>query len=156
LGGRTGAARGHDGQLTDGPKDPPRSRHRGWVGGPMRARTRRRRVAAPTSAQERAMDTIRTVEPLEQARAWLAEYGGPRVSAAPLLCDRHPAEQVALVYEDAAGREERLTFGQLRERSARLAGVLRALGVGRGDRVATLLPKSPELAITTLALWRLG
>jgi acetyl-CoA synthetase len=102
------------------------------------------------------MDTEATVEPVEQARAWLAEYGGPRVCAAELLCDRHRAEWVALVCEDAAGREERLTFGELRERSARLAGVLRGLGVGRGDRVATLLPRRPELAITTLALWRLG
>jgi acyl-coenzyme A synthetase/AMP-(fatty) acid ligase len=40
--------------------------------------------------------------------------------------------------------------------SARFACVLRDLGVARGDRVATLLPKGPELVITTLALWRLG
>src|SRR5262249_62386295 len=69
---------------------------------------------------------------------------------------RHPPERDALLYEDAAGREERLTFGDLRERSARFAGLLRDLGVAAGDRVATLLPKSPELVVATLGLWRLG
>jgi acetyl-CoA synthetase len=48
------------------------------------------------------------------------------------------------------------SFREMRDRSARFAGVLRSLGVGRGDRVATLLPKSPELMIATLGLWRLG
>src|SRR5205823_5749857 len=45
---------------------------------------------------------------------------------------------------------------ELRDRSSRFAGVLASLGVARGDRVATLLPRSPELVIATLALWRLG
>src|SRR3954451_11370258 len=139
-----------------GPKAHPGSRRLDWVVPPMRLRPRRDAVAAPIRAQERGMDTMTSVDPVEQAQAWLAEYGGPRVCAADLLCDRHPSEQVALVCEDAAGRAGRLTFGELRARSPRFAGVLRALGVGRGDRVATLLPKTPELVITTLALWRLG
>jgi acetyl-CoA synthetase len=96
------------------------------------------------------------VDALSRVEGWLAEYGGARVSAAHLLCDRHPSERVALFYEDAAGQEARLTFGSLRERSAHFAGVLRDLGVEAGDRVATLLPKSPELVVTTLGLWRLG
>jgi acetyl-CoA synthetase len=102
------------------------------------------------------METRTSADALAQVTEWLAEYGGSRVSAAHLLCDRHPPERTALVYEDAAGREERLTFGDLREQSARFAGVLRGLGVEAGDRVATLLPKSPELVVATLGLWRLG
>jgi acetyl-CoA synthetase len=93
-----------------------------------------------------------------KVRTWLAEYGGPEVVLAELLCDRHAADpkRIALRYEDAAGQERAYTFAELRDLSARCAGVLASLGVGRGDRVATLLPKSPELMLATLALWRLG
>ena len=95
---------------------------------------------------------------LPQIQEWIAAYGGPAVALADLLCDRHATqpERLAARFEDAAGREVPLTFAELRDRSARFAGVLRDLGVGKGDRVATLLPKTPELLIATLALWRLG
>ena len=49
-----------------------------------------------------------------------------------------------------------LTFHQLQEHSSRFAGVLQDLGVVKGDRVAVLLPKIPELLIAVLAIWRLG
>ncbi|MFM7705152.1 MAG: acyl-CoA synthetase [Rubrivivax sp.] len=39
----------------------------------------------------------------------------------------------------------RCTWAQCRERSARLAAGLRALGVGRGDTVSTMLPNTPEM-----------
>ena len=93
-----------------------------------------------------------------QVQTWLKEYGHPEVAIAHLLCDRHAQapDTVALVYEDAAEREARYTFPELRDLSAKWAGVLYGLGVTKRDRVATLLPKTPELLITTLALWRLG
>src|SRR5205823_317006 len=47
-------------------------------------------------------------------------------------------------------------FGELRESSARLAQGLAGLGVGTGDRVATLMGKSADLVISVLAIWRLG
>jgi acetyl-CoA synthetase len=40
--------------------------------------------------------------------------------------------------------------------SRRFAGALKSLGVGKGDRVATFLPKGPELLIASTAIWRLG
>ncbi len=39
----------------------------------------------------------------------------------------------------------RTTWAQTRERSARLAAALRALGVGRGDTVSAMLPNTPEM-----------
>src|SRR5688572_1550149 len=95
---------------------------------------------------------------LARIEEWLAASRQPAVLVADLLCDRYAAapDRLALLYEDAAGHRLRLTFAELREDSARFAGVLRGLGVGKGDRVATLLPKTPELLITTLAIWRLG
>jgi acyl-CoA synthetase (AMP-forming)/AMP-acid ligase II len=45
-----------------------------------------------------------------------------------------------------------LTFAQLRHQVSHLAGQLNALGVGRNDRVAIVLPNGPEAAIAFLAV----
>ncbi len=56
-----------------------------------------------------------------------------------------------------AGRARRtVTFGWLRETSNRLANVLRANGIKRGDRVAILLPQPPEVAAIHIAIYKLG
>ena len=41
--------------------------------------------------------------------------------------------------------QRRYTWAQVRERSARLAAALRALGVGRGSTVSVMLPNTPEM-----------
>ncbi len=50
----------------------------------------------------------------------------------------------------------RLTWAQVRERSARLAAALRALGVGRGHAVSTMLPNTPEMVEAHYAIPALG
>ena len=54
------------------------------------------------------------------------------------------------------GREDAISFGWLRETSNRLANVLRAHGIGRGDRVAIMLPQTPEVAAAHFAIYKLG
>ena len=49
-----------------------------------------------------------------------------------------------------------MSFAELADRSARLAGALAARGVGRGDVVMTVLGNRPEWAYAMLACWRLG
>lgn len=72
-------------------------------------------------------------------------------------CDRHALPgRVALFWEGRDGSRQRWTFAELKEASARFAGFLRSQGVGPGDRVAGLLPRTPELLITILGTWRLG
>ena len=83
-------------------------------------------------------------------------FGDPSADVAMLLCDRHPAEQVALTMVDASGQVLTLTFGELSSRSTRCAQALQGLGVGPGDRVAGLMDKSPELLVLIVAIWRLG
>jgi len=75
---------------------------------------------------------------------------------ARLLCDDHPADKVAftLIESDLTARD--LTYGELRERSTRLAAALAELGVGPGDAVATLMGKSADLVVSLLAIWRRG
>jgi fatty-acyl-CoA synthase len=57
----------------------------------------------------------------------------------------------AIVFRDA-----RLTYAEVRAQADTLARALLALGVGRGDRVALLLPNRPEWLLTALAAARLG
>jgi acetyl-CoA synthetase len=89
-----------------------------------------------------------------------AKYAGSAVPLASLLCDRHAeatrGQSLALIYESAAGQTSRLTYGELSEHSRRFAGVLQGLGASKGDRIATFLPKGPELLIASIAIWRLG
>jgi acetyl-CoA synthetase len=86
----------------------------------------------------------------------LVTYQGAHVDVAELLCDRHPPNASAYTIVAKSGEASTLTFGALAEASRRVAGGLRALGVGRGDRVATLLDKSVEQLVAMLAIWRLG
>jgi amino acid adenylation domain-containing protein len=52
--------------------------------------------------------------------------------------------------------ERRLTYVELERQSDRLARALMALGVGRGDHVALLLARSPELIVTLLGILKAG
>ena len=75
--------------------------------------------------------------------------------------DRHVlagrGDQAALIWDSAmTGVVETFTYTQLRDRTARVAGALVALGVQRGDRVVIYMPMIPEAAITMLACARIG
>ena len=50
----------------------------------------------------------------------------------------------------------RTTWAQVRERSARLAAALQALGVGRGSTVSVMLPNTPEMVEAHYAVPALG
>ena len=68
---------------------------------------------------------------------------------------RRPDRPAILVMRDGA-LGNAVTYGDLRERSDRLANALRRRGIGRGDRVAILLPQSPEVAIAHAAAAKVG
>lgn len=88
--------------------------------------------------------------------AWMSEYGHDEVAVASLLCDRHPSDAVAFTFVQPDMSAVTMTYGTLAERSRRLATALAERGVRRGDRVAILLEKRPELVVSAMALWRLG
>ncbi|XTP33513.1 propionyl-CoA synthetase [Mycobacterium sp. TJFP1] len=75
--------------------------------------------------------------------------------------DRHVdagrGDQPALVYDSAVTDTKRTyTYAELLEATARFAGALRKLGVGKGDRVVIYMPMIPEAVIAMLACARLG
>jgi acetyl-CoA synthetase len=75
------------------------------------------------------------------------------------VCDRWAAAEpgrLAILHVRGDGSEEAVSYGALRETSNRLANVLRAQGVNRGDRVAIMLPQTPEVAVAHIAIYKLG
>ncbi|MFC4595941.1 AMP-binding protein [Sphingobium tyrosinilyticum] len=92
------------------------------------------------------------------ALASVAMDSAGHMNAAEVCCDRHADDgnRIALRHRNPAGETRDWTFAELKRRSSQFAQVLAELGVGKGDRVAGLLPRTPELIITILAAWRLG
>jgi acetyl-CoA synthetase len=79
-----------------------------------------------------------------------------RYNIAQDVCDKHPRERPAMVWERFDGARRELTWGELQDLANQAAWVLRDAGVGRGDRVAVVLPPTPETAAVFLATWKLG
>jgi acetoacetyl-CoA synthetase len=72
-----------------------------------------------------------------------------------LLRDRAPRD-VAVLHASELRPLQELTWGDLSAEVAAVAGGLRALGVGRGDRVVAYMPNIPETLIAFLAVASLG
>ena len=83
----------------------------------------------------------------------------PAYNIAVDACEKWAAvepERVALIHVRADGTVDRWSYGRLSKTAHRLSNLLAARGVRRGDRVAILLPQSPETAITHLAVYAMA
>lgn len=78
------------------------------------------------------------------------------------ICDKWAGEpdRLALIYKRQPGETgaevEHYTFRDLKRLSNKLANVLTAHGIARGDRIGILLPQAPETAMTHIATYKLG
>jgi acetyl-CoA synthetase len=79
-----------------------------------------------------------------------------RYNIARDVCDKHPRDKLAMVWEDWRGSERRVDWGELQDLSSRFANALEAHGAESGDRVATLLPSVPETAAVFLGTYKAG
>ena len=75
--------------------------------------------------------------------------------------DRHVAagngDRIAIIYDSPVTQHKaQITFAQLQDKVARLAGGLAAKGIGVGDRVIIYMPMVPEALVAMLACARLG
>ncbi|MBM3619698.1 MAG: acetate--CoA ligase [Alphaproteobacteria bacterium] len=74
--------------------------------------------------------------------------------------DRHLAkrgDQTAIIWEgDDPADSKRITYREMHEQVCRLANVLKARGVKKGDRVTIYMPMIPEAAYAMLACARVG
>jgi len=77
---------------------------------------------------------------------------------AAAVCHRHAADEnrIAIHWEDEDGASARWTYAALQRDANRLSNALSAQGVGRGDRVAIMLPQRPETAIAHIACYQMG
>lgn len=82
----------------------------------------------------------------------------PDFNIAQACCGRWALDpaRVAVHHEDEQGNTGTLTYAQLQRQANRLANVLRARGVKRGDRIALLLPQRPETVVAHIACHLLG
>jgi propionyl-CoA synthetase len=87
-------------------------------------------------------------------------FTGGRTNLCYNAVDRHlrdRGDQSALIFISSETDTERVyTFRELQKEVSRCAGVLRGLGVGKGDRVIIYMPMIPEAVFSMLACARLG
>ena len=79
-----------------------------------------------------------------------------RYNIAADCCDKHPRDTLAMVHERFDGQVRTLTWGELQDMSNRAANLLESHGVERGDRVAVVLPPTPETAAVFFGTWKLA
>ncbi len=79
-----------------------------------------------------------------------------RYNLAADVCDRHPRDKPAMVWESFDGNRRELTWGELQDMANQAAHTLVEHGITRGDRVAVVLPPSPETAAVFFGVWKLG
>ena len=97
----------------------------------------------------------------EEARRALAGLPGDAgLNIAYEAVDRHVAggrgDRVALRWIAKERATRNYTYGELAQLSGRFANALKALGVGPGERVFTLLGRVPELYVAALGTWKRG
>jgi len=113
--------------------------------------------AAADLRWERRWDRV-----LDDSRApFYRWFAGGRLNTCFNALDVHVeagrGDQVALIHDSAVtGTVERITYSELRDRVARGAGALRAMGVRPGDRVIIYMPMVPQAVVAMLACARIG
>ena len=76
-----------------------------------------------------------------------------RYNIAADVCDRHPREKLAMIHEHFSGEVREVRWGEIQDLSNRFANLLARHGVTRGDRVAVVMPPTPETAAVFFATW---
>ena len=102
----------------------------------------RRGVAMPTSYEE-----------AREQHSWDVPE---RYNIAADVCDKHPPDKLAMIHEHFDGTVREVHWGELQAASNRYANVLREHGVEQGDRVAMLLPPTPETAAAFFGTFKAG
>jgi acetyl-CoA synthetase len=77
-----------------------------------------------------------------------------RYNIAADVCDKHPRDKPAMIWERFDGARRDVSWGELQDLSNQAANVLRDHGVERGERVAVVLPPTPETAAIFFGTWK--
>ncbi|HET7339713.1 MAG TPA: acetate--CoA ligase [Candidatus Dormibacteraeota bacterium] len=97
---------------------------------------------------------------LSEGKAWAKWWVGARMNIVHSCLDRHRdgeyKNKTAIIWEGEPGEVRKLTYRELDQQVSRLAGALRRMGVGKGDRVGIFMPMCPEVAVSVLACAKIG
>ncbi|MBF0447342.1 MAG: acetate--CoA ligase [Magnetococcales bacterium] len=115
---------------------------------------------------DRAKEFVHWFEPFDKVvdydfeKGYISWFEGGKTNVSYNCIDRHletRGDQVAIIFEgDDPSVSETLTYRQLHARVCKMANVLKAQGVEKGDRVCIYLPMIPAAAVTMLACTRIG
>lgn len=113
--------------------------------------------------QAKAIDWVTPpTKALNDSKAPLYEwFTDAEVNACYNAVDRHVengrADQAAIIYDSPiTGSKDTITFAQLKDKVAGLAGAMRDKGITKGDRVIIYMPMVPEALVAMLACARIG
>ncbi len=120
--------------------------------------------ADPEAFWESFARELEWIEPWSKVLEWNPPnakwFVGGKINASVNCIDRHVRtarrNKAALIWEGEPGDRRTLTYFDLYREVNAFGGVLKSLGVRRGDRVALYMPLVPELAIAMLACARIG
>jgi len=138
-----------------------------WVDAAAYERLYDQSVADPEDFWREQAKRLRWMKPFTKVRdasftgdvhiRWFADGV---LNASDNCIDRHlpmRADQTAILWEGDSPHEQRhVSYAELHESVCRLANVLKAKGVKKGDRVTIYLPMIPEIAVAMLACARIG
>ncbi len=88
-------------------------------------------------------------------------FKGARLNTCYNAVDRHVesgrGDEIAIIYDSPVTETvKKITYGELLDRVSRVAGMLKSLGVSKGDTVLIYMPMIPEAVVSMLACARLG
>jgi acetyl-CoA synthetase len=97
---------------------------------------------------------------LSRGIEWPRWFPGGRYNYVHDAVDKHAErlrpQATALIWEGEDGAVTTLTYAELAAQVNRAANALKALGLGKGDRVGVFMPMVPETVIATLAISKIG
>ncbi|HET7081496.1 MAG TPA: AMP-binding protein [Chloroflexia bacterium] len=97
---------------------------------------------------------------LSRGIEWPHWFPGGRYNYVHDAVDKHAErlrpQATALIWEGEDGAVITLTYAELAAQVNRAANALKALGLGKGDRVGVFMPMVPETVIATLAISKIG
>ena len=113
--------------------------------------------------QTKAIDWFKFPETIlsQNEKGFYRWYEGGQLNTSYLALDYHVkngrANQNAIIYDSpVTNTKEHITYEQLLNRVAKFAGVLKKLGVEKGDRVVIYMPMIPQTVVAMLACARIG
>ena len=88
---------------------------------------------------------------------WSRWFTGGRINIVHNTLDRHAhSDRAAILWEGEAGAPREVSYSQLYSDVNRLANYLRSAGLTQGDRVACVMPMTPDVVTILYACLKLG